>query len=90
MEKKQQKLSLQADKPTSNLLKSLILYVDGYLPNTTFIDFKQLVFQNGGQVYEHYTGRITHIIATQVSLLIDDGFQNDQNDEANCKARMDL
>ena len=66
MEKKREKLKIQADKPISKLFESLVLYVDGYLPNTTFIDFKALVFQNGGRVFEHYTKKITHIIATQV------------------------
>ena len=66
LEKKQEKLRDQADKPESDILKPLVLYVNGYVPGTTFIDFKALVFRQGGQVYEHYSKRITHIIACQV------------------------
>jgi hypothetical protein len=75
MKSKREKLRHQAefdvkDSDCTQIFKGLVLYVNGYIGTITFTDFKQMVFEHGGSVLEHYHGGITHVIAIQVVLVL--------------------
>lgn len=51
----------------SNLFKGKSFYLNGYLDGVGYGDFKLLILQRGGMVYDYLSSKVTHIIASTMT-----------------------